>query len=68
MTSNETPSFYIGTKTLTIDGCGACPFCQLVHCGKELLCGNPKAMVARPYAKDRKVCAMSFPGFCPLEE
>lgn len=52
-------------KTITFNGCSECPFSETSHCGKQLVCKHPKVMVAKPYAKDRRVDTRC-PEFCPI--
>lgn len=51
---------------IVVDRCGKCPFVSALHCGKEYVCNHPSRVVAKPYARDRKVEAHIIHADCIL--
>jgi hypothetical protein len=51
---------------IVVNSCGTCPFVQALHCGKEYVCNHPSRVVAKPYARDRKVEAHIIDANCIL--
>lgn len=57
-------------KIIVIETCKGCPYVELAHCGKKLVCKHPKLIVERPYAVNREIKSYPpgfFPSFCNLD-